>query len=55
MKKREHVVVPRLPKAARDKLRSGGGHASAKDHSRQREKNALRKLTKESFCCLRPF
>lgn len=50
MKQRDKTFAPRLPELAREKLKSGGGHRSKKsEYSRQREKSALRKLTKESF------
>lgn len=48
MKKYQKTFALRLPELAREKLKSGGGHRSKKsDYNRQREQNALRKLTKE--------
>lgn len=49
MKKHGKTFAPRLPELAREKLKTGGGHKTKKDHNRQRENNALRKLMKDSF------
>lgn len=45
--KQENHFVPRLPEAARKKLKTGGAHAAKNGYRRSAEKRTTRQQTKE--------